>query len=555
MGGGRHAFGRQLPELGEGGVGQAQAPVRAEHRHALAQRIQRLALGARERVEARFEREPLGGVVVKVGDAALRVRAGDDVHGAPVRQVPPVVGGAQAGIGGLDLALPGAEIAQLRQAPLGAEPVEDLPIRRAPLQEGLVERPEVLVAGIPVDQALAAIEDGDGGLEPVERAHMRVHLPLQIGPDRLELAHVGGDAGEAAGGRGLEDVERAALAGDDHRCPRREGGAGPAGLRGALARLAVEQFGAVARGALGVAGLDGACIGGVGPAQAALGIAQPDRLRQGGEQAAQGGLAGGGAGELLAQPQHLAALAGDLAQAQHGAAGDGAALGLDELPGPAADGEGEGLARLLQRLDGGLDALGLGRGSPVAEGERALRPRGAEKAAVALEQRLGARAGPAHDHLRLGGDDRPEPLLLPLGRLEPGGHVQFAPVPARPLAHVEHGGGGGEDDEADDDDRDAARAQIDGGEPARGHLRQGGQGQRASGESRDEGLRAGAAASSVRLRLFRSSVHHASCRSCLVRNPLAPPFPHGEYAEHHKQPGRATSRAVRRHPGAESTPL
>ena len=61
------------PGLGEGRVGELEPPVRAEHGNAFAQRVQRLALGAREGVEARFQREALGDVVIEIGDAALRI--------------------------------------------------------------------------------------------------------------------------------------------------------------------------------------------------------------------------------------------------------------------------------------------------------------------------------------------------------------------------------------------------------------------------------------------------------------------------------------------------
>src|SRR3990167_9387683 len=61
------------PHLLERGVVKAQAPVRAEHRDALGEIVERRALDADLRVVARFERHLFGDVVENDQDAAERV--------------------------------------------------------------------------------------------------------------------------------------------------------------------------------------------------------------------------------------------------------------------------------------------------------------------------------------------------------------------------------------------------------------------------------------------------------------------------------------------------
>ena len=67
---------------------QVEPPVAAEHRDALGERFERLALHADQRLVAPHQLQPLGHVVEQIGDAAFRVRRGDDAQGAPVGQMP-----------------------------------------------------------------------------------------------------------------------------------------------------------------------------------------------------------------------------------------------------------------------------------------------------------------------------------------------------------------------------------------------------------------------------------------------------------------------------------
>ena len=110
------------PHLGEGRVVQPQAAVGAEHRDALGESVERLALHADQRLSPALEIDPLGDVLVDVGDAALRIRVGDDAERAPVGQVPPV-------LARLERRLVGGE--QLRPPARGNRPARAACARRA----------------------------------------------------------------------------------------------------------------------------------------------------------------------------------------------------------------------------------------------------------------------------------------------------------------------------------------------------------------------------------------------------------------------------------------
>ena len=126
---------RQLPDAGEGGVEEAQAAVRAEHRDAFLEIVERLALHARHGVEAGLEIDALGDVLEQIGDAAGRVRRGDDAQRPPARQMPPVLGRLERAIGLVELLLPGAEVGLLGQPALHAQAVEDLAVERLLVEE------------------------------------------------------------------------------------------------------------------------------------------------------------------------------------------------------------------------------------------------------------------------------------------------------------------------------------------------------------------------------------------------------------------------------------
>ena len=70
-------------------------------------------------------------------------------------------------------------------------------------RKGLIKPPELAIGGVVEGQMLAGVEDRHGGRQLVERAHMRIHLPVEVGAQFLDLADIDGDTGRAAGRGGL----------------------------------------------------------------------------------------------------------------------------------------------------------------------------------------------------------------------------------------------------------------------------------------------------------------------------------------------------------------
>ena len=75
---------RNVPEGFTRRIEKLQAPVGAENRNAFLEAVERLALGADERVVLPLEREPLGLVREEVGDAPVGAFFRQQLHRAPV---------------------------------------------------------------------------------------------------------------------------------------------------------------------------------------------------------------------------------------------------------------------------------------------------------------------------------------------------------------------------------------------------------------------------------------------------------------------------------------
>ena len=294
--------GIEPPHVGEGRVEQLEAPVGAEDRHGLLQGVQGLALDADHGVEPGLEVVPLRDIVEEVDDAALEVGVGHDAQGTAVRQVPDGFAGLDRLVAGHQAGLPGAVVGLLGQAALGAQPVEDLAVRRPRLEEGGIEAPKGRIGGVVEDQPFGPVEDRHGGGELVQRAGLRVELLGEVVAQRVDLGEVRGDAGRADAARHLDDVERVAPARHDGADAAPVGFAGGAGGRRRVARGSVEQFEAAGHRLGPVAGLDRVGIGGVDPGHAAVGVAQPGRAGQGVVQGPPQVVLGQDGGMVVAEP-------------------------------------------------------------------------------------------------------------------------------------------------------------------------------------------------------------------------------------------------------------
>ena len=77
---------RQLPHLRERRIEQLRAAVAAEHRDRLGEIIERFTLHPDQAVKPPRQVEAFGDVVEQIGDAAFRIRRGDDADRAAVGQ-------------------------------------------------------------------------------------------------------------------------------------------------------------------------------------------------------------------------------------------------------------------------------------------------------------------------------------------------------------------------------------------------------------------------------------------------------------------------------------
>ena len=236
---------------------------------------------------------------------------------------------------------------------------------------------------------------------------MGLHLAGQVGAGGLQIGLVHRHADSAAGGWGVRHIEHPPLAGHHRR-----GAGAPHGALGPRLRCGVpgglfKKFDLPGDRVRGVARLHGAHVGVVDPGKPPVGVAHPHRVRQRVEHRPQGDAVQHRAAVALPQLGEFEAFARNVADAQHGAAADGAALGFQMAVRSGDKGHAEALARGAQALDAGFHLAGGFRRQPCAEGEHATpRARVADKGGVAPHVRLRVGAAPGDQDLRFGGQKR-----------------------------------------------------------------------------------------------------------------------------------------------------
>ena len=278
---------------------------------------------------------------------------------------------------------------------------------------------------------------------------MRVRHPHQRGAEGGGLIGVDRDPGAAAADLLGIDVEDAPFAADHDRQPGIERGAvgERAGDRAAV--VAVQQFDVLRHRVGDAGGFGGAGIGGVGEIEGAVGAPGPDRPGRGeGEVAQHLGLflqrlvALGHLGEFAAQ-------AAQFADPHDGLAADRAAHRLDAAAAGGDEMEQEAFAGFQQRVDRVVHPQRrLGR-HPGSEGEHPLRlqrrilrqRRGRDQQRdVAADLRTVVAGGPGDQHLRLGEQQRAEPVGFDLQALDVAAQPRLAGGGAQPGAHQQDGG-------------------------------------------------------------------------------------------------------------------
>ena len=263
------------------------AAVAAEHRDRFGEIVERLALHPDQAVKPPRQIEALGDVIEQIGDAAFRIGRGDDADRAAVGQVPGVLVGLHRAIGLVQLGLPGPEIRLLRQLARGAQPVEHAGIIGVAVEKDAVEIPQPAVGIVVEGQPPLAVEHCDAGRQLIQGAAMGFHHPIQCRAQRGGLAGVDGDAGAAAADIHRAHIVDAPLAADHDRQSRAEGRSALQRPLHVAAVAAVEQFEVAIDRIRDAGGLGRPRIGGVGVAEAALGVPGPDRPGGGRGEAAQ----------------------------------------------------------------------------------------------------------------------------------------------------------------------------------------------------------------------------------------------------------------------------
>ena len=222
---------------------------------------------------------------------------------------------------------------------------------------------------------------------------------------------------------------------------RRQAPASARACAGFGAERLIEQLEAARDRVGAVGGFDGARIGEIGPGDLAVGAARPGGAGDRVEQRAQRAERGVGLGVTVAQPRELQPLAGNVEDAHHGAAGDGAAVDLEMATLEARDGERERFAAAEQPLDRLLQFRGEGGLEPRGEGQHAARRgRVGDEREVAFDARLAVGPIPGEQDLRLAGEEQIGAVERGAGAGELAGEFGFALGPAPAADEVQRGG-------------------------------------------------------------------------------------------------------------------
>ena len=200
----------------------------------------------------------------------------------------------------------------------------------------------------------------------------------------------------------LNRVEGSAVTADDRRRTAFPGAAIlERGCRFAPHRR-IEDLAASGDRGLSVRGVNGLSVGDIAPDELAHCVARPCRHIRGFERAAQAVQGALGFSEQITQLRQLKALARDIADAHHRAAGHWAPVEFEMAAPQADDGSNEGFAAGQQPLRRLFDPGRLGRIEPRAEGEHARRQRRiGDEGEIALNGRLRVQTIPGDEDLRL----------------------------------------------------------------------------------------------------------------------------------------------------------
>src|SRR5205807_6536845 len=329
------------------------------------------ALHADRGVELRYETVAFGDIVEKIGDAALRIGADNGAQRPPIRRKPNLFVGIERLICGEQVCLPSPEIGLLRQQPRPPETVKNLGIGWFLVEPSLIERPKLAIGHIVENKLLGTVENGNRRRELVERARMRLRLPVERGTHGFDFRHIRSHSGRTGARRCIYDFEHPALARNDRRSAPVPDDSYPARCGARLARRMFDKLDAVEDRGLAILGFDRAGIGGIDPAQFAAAVAYPRRVWDSIEQCAQGmELLDRGRLQLL-EPDDIETIARNIPDPQHGKAANRAPLDFEMPPVQARDRGTERFAPCAQPRDGVVESLRRPRRQPGSKSKHA----------------------------------------------------------------------------------------------------------------------------------------------------------------------------------------
>ena len=310
------------------------------------------------------------------------------------------------------------------------------------------------IGGVVEGEALAPVEDRDGGRELVKGARMGIHLARKVGAHALQFGKIRRLARRSARTGQIQHIHQIAAPGDDrmnapapHTLPRARG-------CGRFAIMPFEQFQLAVHHVRAICRFHRPRIGGVGPGQAPCGVARPYRARQGVEQVAQRFKLRPGARVAFAQLRQFEPVAGNVANAQHGAAAHSAALGFEVMAGEAGERQTKSLAPCAQARHGALKRLRRFRSKPGSEGQRLAR-RGAvaDQRQIARDVGLLRGGAPGDKDLRFRGQEHVSPVQIGAHRGELARQHRLAQPPSLAASQMDEGRGGGDARQSDDEEK------------------------------------------------------------------------------------------------------
>ena len=253
------------------------------------------------------------------------------------------------------------------------------------------------------NELLGAVENGNRRRKLVERARMRLRLPVERGTHGFDFRHIRRHSGRTGARRRIDNFEHPALAGNDRRSAPVPDGSCPTRRSARLARLMFDKLDAAQDRGLAILGFDRAGIGGIDPAQFAAAVAHPRRIWNSIEQCPQGvELLDRGRLQLL-EADGIETIAGDIPDPQHGKAANRAPLDFEMPSVQTRDGCAERFAPRAQPRDGVVESLRRPWRQPGPEGKHAagIRPVPG-KPKIPFDIGVLARPSPGNDDLGFG---------------------------------------------------------------------------------------------------------------------------------------------------------